>query len=269
MDLYKLPGTFCKISKKDLREIETDREKFWNRFFLRIEESFNLSGDSVAIHEIDDPRRVDERAGSCCELYNSINFQRWIRDHEDYIDELTTIAGSPAEDEEEIEDEEETEEDVEEISDDNESADQVNMEDNIDIEEEEVIEEEVEEISNDEESADEDDMENSIDECYSQTDEDLDENDIQDASEVSEDGSDEKISCCQCDKTTIYCADITEDEEEFQCDFCLLGTHADCEVDCDECRDIAAKVERRWQVVGMEQIKVLQILKQSTADNFV
>ena len=219
MDLYKLPGSLDKISEQDRKQIETDRERFWKRFFLKIEESYDSSDETEAIEEIDEPRRVQEReqgAGRFCELPSSNTFRRWCREHGDYLDELTTIAGPPAEDEEDI---------GEEI---------------LEEEEEEQVEEGEEEEG------------------------DIEEEDVEETSSQTEDEGmeEEKISCTQCGRQTIYDPDITEDEEKFACDLCLLGIHPQCEADCDLCRNIAGKVERRWNLAGVDPLSALQALQQ-------
>ena len=205
MDLHKLPGSFDKISKQDIQKIKTDRQIFWNRFFLKIEESYDSSDDTEAIEEIDEPLRVqerEERAQRFCEPPSSKTFRRWCREQGDYLDELTTIAGPPAEDEEDLG--------------------------------EEILEEEEEEEE--------------IAETWSQTEE--------------EELEEEKISCTRCGLQTIYDPDITEDEERFACDHCLLSFHPHCEVDCDLCRNIAGKVEHRWSVAGVDPLSALQALQQ-------
>ena len=119
MDLNQLPGSLDKISQRDLQHIETERRRFWERFFLKIEESYDSADDTEAIEEIDEPIRVQERerrAPRFTELPSSKTFRRWCRDNGEYLDELTTIAGPPAEDEEDIGEEilEEDEEGLEE-----------------------------------------------------------------------------------------------------------------------------------------------------------
>ena len=210
MDLSKLPGSFDKISKQDMQQIETDRRMFWNRFFLKIEESYDSSDDTEAIEEIDDPVRVQEReqrVQSFCELPTSKTFRRWCREHGDYLDELTTIAGPPAEDEEDI---------GEEIL--------------------EEVEEEVVEV--------EGDMEEDIEETWSESEEEK-----------------EKMSCSECGRQTNYDPDITEDEEKFVCELCLLGLHPQCEEDCNLCRNVAGKVEQRWRLAGVDPASALQALQ--------
>ena len=215
MDLFKLPGSFDKISNQDLQQIVNDREMFWNRFFLKIEESYDSSDDTEAIEEIDEPLRVQEREQRLerfCELPSSKTFRRWCRDHGDYLDELTTIAGPPAEDEE-------------------------------DIGEENLDEEKEGEVENEEGDIEEEDIE----ETWSQTED--------------EGMGEEKLSCTQCGQPTIYDPDITEDEERFACDLCLLGIHPQCEADCDLCRNIAEKVEQRWSLAGVDPLSALQALQ--------
>ena len=208
MDLSKLPGNLCKINKKTLRDIEKERSVFWEKFFKHIEESYDADGATEGIHEIDDPNIVCNRVGGFCEeMPVSETVRRWFQEHEDYIEELTTIAGPPAEDEEDI---------GEEIFEENESGE--------------------------EENGNEEDI---IGETYSQTDD--------------EERETEKLDCVSCGRKTIYSLDITEDEETFQCDVCLLGLHPECEVECQYCKDIAAKVERRWAMMGLDLATALKL----------
>ena len=210
MDLNQLPGSLDKISKQELHQIETDRRTFWERFFLKIEESYDSEDDSEAIEEIDEPQHVQDRERRVQRIYqvpSSKTFRRWCREHGDYLDELTTIAGPPAEDEEDIG--------------------------------EEILGEEEEEV--------EDLEEEDIEETWSQTEE--------------EELAEENIRCSQCGRQTIYDPDITEDEERFACDQCLLGVHPQCEADCDLCRNIAAKVEQRWRMAGVDPLSALQALQ--------
>ena len=220
MDLSKLPGNLCKISRQTLRNIETDRKLFWERFFNKIEDAYDADGATLAIQEIDDPVVVTKRGKVFCEeMPVSQTIQSWLREHEDYIEELTTIAGPPAEDEEDI---------GEEILEENESAEEENG-----------------------------NVEDNIGESYSQT-EDEEENDIPETSPGEEQGE-EKIRCSSCRVGTVYSLDITEEEETFQCDVCLLSLHPECEGECQFCRDIAAKVERRWSVMGLDPATVLNL----------
>ena len=225
MDLSRLPGNLCKISKKTLRDIEKERIVFWEKFFKNIEESYDADGTTEGIHEIDDPNKVSKRGGAFCEeMPVSETVRRWFREHEDYIEELTTIAGPPAEDEEDI---------GEEIMEENESGEEENGNE-----------------------------EDNIGETYSQTeDEDLGENDTPET--VSDEEQEmEKLDCVSCGKKTIYSLDVIEDEEElyhFRCDKCLLGLHPECEVECQFCKDIAAKVERRWARMGLDLATALKL----------
>ena len=215
MDLNQLPGSLDKISKQELHQIETDRRTFWERFFLKIEESYDSEDDSEAIEEIDEPQHVQDRERRVQRIYqvpSSKTFRRWCRDHGDYFEELSTIAGPPAEDEEEIG--------------------------------EEILEEDEEGLEGDEED---------IEETWSQSEEEEEE---EMAEEVAA-----KLCCTRCGRQTSYDPDITEDEERFSCDLCLLSFHPDCEADCDLCRQIAGKVEERWRVAGLDPLAVLQALE--------
>ena len=216
MDLWKLPGGLCKLSQQDRKEIETDRKRFWKSFFQKIEDSYDPAGATEAIHEIDDPSKVDGRRDVVCQFpVVSKTIQRWIRDHEDYIDELTTIAGPPAEDEEDIG--------------------------------EEILEGE------DEEEEENGNVEDDIEESFSQTEE-----ESGDEEAMEEDEGQERIWCSSCQQATVYSPDVTQDEETFQCDVCLLGTHYTCQEECQLCRDIAAKVERRWELWGLDMASALR-----------
>ena len=50
----------------------------------------------------------------------------------------------------------------------------------------------------------------------------------------------DKLSCVRCGQKTSYDPDITEDQDRFCCDDCLLGFHPGCEEDCEACRSIAS-----------------------------
>ena len=218
MDLNQLPGSLDKISKQELQQIQTDRRTFWERFFLKIEEAYDSEDDTEAIEEIDEPQQVQDRqqrVQRICQVPSSKTFRRWCRDHGDYFEELSTIAGPPAEDEEEIG--------------------------------EEILEEDEEEgLEEDEKGSEEEDIE----ETWSQTEEE----------EMAEE-VEAKLCCTRCCRQTSYEPDITEDEERFSCDLCLLSFHPDCEADCDLCRQIAGKVEERWRVTGLDPLAALQALE--------
>ena len=211
MDLNQLPGSLDKISKQELQQIQTDRRTFWERFFLKIEEAYDSEDDTEAIEEIDEPQQVQDRqqrVQRICQVPSSKTFRRWCRDHGDYFEELSTIAGPPAEDEEEIG--------------------------------EEILEEDEEEgLEEDEKGSEEEDIE----ETWSQT---------------EEEEVEAKLCCTRCGRQTSYDPDITEDEDRFCCDFCLLGFHPECEEECEPCRNIASILEQRWKAAGVDPCLVLQ-----------
>jgi len=124
MDLSLLPSSCSKLNKIDKTAIENDRKEFWDLFYKKYEEIGETDKEEERIQDIDDPMKVMRRHNKFrnynCKGPSSRTFRKWVREHEDEIDELTTIAGPVGEDEEEIGDELD-----EESSSDDESEDEV------------------------------------------------------------------------------------------------------------------------------------------------
>jgi len=130
MDLSQLPGSLTRLRKVDKKAIAMERKEYWNSLFNKYAEISEKDEDEVSIDEIDDPWRVSD-SNSMIGIddkpvtYSSKIFQDWVKDHEDEIDELTTIAGPVGKDEEELGedidvDDEEDQEEMEDCSDESE-----------------------------------------------------------------------------------------------------------------------------------------------------
>jgi len=108
MDLNRLPrdGLFG----IDRRKVENDRKEYWESFYAKYEDLNEKCTKTFGLDEIDQPKCIQEEL---LDLENvsvlkpdSRTVKKWISDHGEVIDELTTIAGPPSIDEDELSDEE-------------------------------------------------------------------------------------------------------------------------------------------------------------------
>ena len=108
MDLSELPRE--RVKGLNSEEVESDRKRYWEKFYEKYEKMADDCTSTVGIDEIDDPSKLEEaqklQEGSSIEFPVSKTVRKWVKDHGDVIDELTTIAGPPSIDEEELSDEE-------------------------------------------------------------------------------------------------------------------------------------------------------------------
>jgi len=279
MDLTRLPVTMSKMRNSDKENMRQDREEWWNKFYNKYEKLSKLSVETVGIDEIDDPtsREIEDDLGVegfRLEPIVSKTFQKWVREHEDEIDELTTIAGPPGEDEEEIggSDEEmkeyETEEpdcDSEDISDDHcEGGNQTDCsrilfcDSDDDSETEAAIPKSFSTLylspvklkpnSSFREkflspkvtsSRNISLVEKFLSPKFSSS---------RNISLLEASVNNSSLVCRSCSLETDYSKDLGIDEEQFKCDDCLLKVHRDCNEDCRLCRDIASQVDNRRQL---------------------
>jgi len=330
MDLSQLPSSLSRLRKVDKKAMALERKEYWNNFFNKYAEISEKDEDELSIDEIDDPWRVSD-SSSMIGLedkpvtYSSKIFQDWVRDHEDEIDELTTIAGPVGEDEEEL---------GEDIDEDDESEDHEDMEDCSDECEQVPINQENDILE----------MTDSGDECNVDCYENDDNSDCCDidsdlglsrifprslqlmkeitpvkqdpnhgekqmfspklASKLStpvkrylspskkslfspklasrkgtpvkgnisitenaqfspklassrnqsllqsrlDESTLSNLTCQSCGNDTDYSIDMGIKDEVFECDDCALSVHPDCEEDCQLCKQVASKINKRWSL---------------------
>eukprot|EP00092_Neocalanus_flemingeri_P033345 GFUD01036260.1.p1 GENE.GFUD01036260.1~~GFUD01036260.1.p1 ORF type:complete len:596 (-),score=216.93 GFUD01036260.1:162-1949(-) len=113
MDLSRIPRE--ELEGLNRGEVESDRKKYWEKFFEKYEQIGAACTTTVGIEEMDLPDvvaglvRAEKRVK--LEMPVSKTFRKWVKEHGDEIDELATIAGPPSVDEEELSDDEDDSDD--------------------------------------------------------------------------------------------------------------------------------------------------------------
>jgi len=266
MDLSSLPGEQGKGINRE--KIESDREKYWEQFYEKYEELGAECASTVGIDEIDKPGVVEEGLRGIkrrnLQLPVSKTLRKWVKDHGEEIDELTTLAGPPSIDEEEIS-EEECESDCDDLSDlidDNENIPEPDMKDHLpasppsspmaslvdpsDSESELLLYSSNlptttstifaplslgESLNFKEKIAFSPKLSSSRNHSFSV-----------DPAPVSS-----NLNCSTCGKDTEYSRVLGLDESVFQCDHCMLeDPHPECGERCETCKRIAAELDARW-----------------------
>jgi len=258
----------------DVDAVQKERQHFWERLYQKYEKTSELDQEEISVHDLDNPDTMKRLPGLRCELPTTKAFRRYIAQHGGLLDELTTMAGPPALDEEELSSEDDSDEEGD--NDDSEEG-EVNvglgglvMKDS---EEENQMatwrkdggkRSSEEHLSGETETEEEEDFSSPpakvvtpskrrvIVEYYTSEDEeearDMDPP-LREAAETMRlyEGEEENSLIC------INCGalgDVLEEgggQSEFRCDECLMKVHPECEdFDCSVCRETAAVVEARW-----------------------
>lgn len=116
--LELLPGN--RITGINIDSVEKERKMYWDKFYMKYSALSESESDCLTIDQIDDISLVKVRAGhKLVEGPISRTARKYLKENAGLVDELSTIAGPPASDEEEIsEDDSEEDDDVElEVSD--------------------------------------------------------------------------------------------------------------------------------------------------------
>jgi len=263
----------------DVDAVQKERQHFWERLYEKYEKSSALDHDEISVHDLDDPATMRRLPGLRCEMPTTKAFRRYIAQHGGLLDELTTMAGPPALDEEELssEDEEREEQEGDDYESDGDEGGEVNVglggldmkEKNSDEENHMVSQRRNggkrsgEEYLSGEAETEEEDFSSPpakvvtpskrrvIVEYYTSE----DEAEASKMDQPSREGS-ETRRVHEEDEDSLICSncgalgDVLEeggDQSEFRCDECLMKVHPECEdFDCSVCRETAAVVEARW-----------------------
>jgi len=250
----------------DRGEVESDRKKYWERFYEKYEQIGAECSTTVGISEIDQPDLVEDRFRGVkrqkLELPVSRTLRRWVEEHGEEIDELATIAGPPSVDEEEISDEEDESESDDDL------ADLINDSENIPPVSAEAL------------SPPSSPLPSLVDPSDSDSDLLLYSSNLPVSTKsifaplslskninfkdklifspqlsssrnnsfaASDTAATSNLACSTCDKETEYSTRLGLDESVFQCDSCMLNdTHSGCGDLCEKCREIAAELDARW-----------------------
>jgi len=258
MDLTRLPVSLNKMKKSDMETIRQDREVWWNKFYAKYEKLSEDSEDDVGIEEIADPRRLEreddirmENNKLRLEPIVSKTFQNWIREHGEEIDELTTIAGPPGSDEEEIMSDEDIHEDEMEESDSEDLMDDHCESENRSWHTRSLV------FDSDDDSELGPAIPSSFSKMFLSPAKSLHNSSFRDKflspivtssrniSLMESSINNSSLVCSVCSVETDYSRDMGVEETSFKCDNCLLSVHQDCEKECNVCRSIASKVDTR------------------------
>eukprot|EP00092_Neocalanus_flemingeri_P105127 GFUD01134706.1.p1 GENE.GFUD01134706.1~~GFUD01134706.1.p1 ORF type:complete len:379 (-),score=151.83 GFUD01134706.1:766-1902(-) len=113
MDLSRIPRE--ELEGLNRGEVESDRKKYWEKFFEKYEQIGAACTTTVGIEEMDMPDvvagLVREEKRVKLEMPVSKTFRKWVKENGEEIDELATIAGPPSVDEEELSDDEDDSDD--------------------------------------------------------------------------------------------------------------------------------------------------------------
>jgi len=266
MDLSRLPRE--ELEGLDRGAVESDRKKYWEKFFEKYEQmgTDEKLGD-VGLDEIDDPELVADRCRGQkrgnLELPVSKTFRKWVKDHGEEFDELATIAGPPAIDEEQLtdEDSDSDEDDLADLIDDNENIPPTSEQSDTHSPPSSPLPRLV----------DPSDSESDL-LLYSSTLPTTNQNIFAPLSishninykdkflfspklsssrnnsfAASPTAAPAKLICSTCSKQSEYSTLLGLDQSVFQCDTCMLSdTHPGCGEMCDKCREIAASLDARW-----------------------
>lgn len=264
MDLSNLPRD--QVPDLDRNQVENERKKYWDQFFEKYEKLGAECASTVGLDDIDKPDVVEEGLRGVkrrnLELPVSKTLRTWIEEHEDEIDELTTIAGPPSVDEEEI-----SQEEYESDSDD--LADLIDDRENIppDV---------GGSLPSSPPSSPPDspvDLSDSDSERLLYTpnlpsttssifaplsiSENLNYKDKlvfspqlsssrNNSFALSEAAPTTNLNCSACHTETNYSTKLGLNESEFKCDSCMMDdSHPDCHDECDNCKKIAAQLDAR------------------------
>jgi len=265
MDLSDLPKD--QVQGLDRNQVENERKKYWEQFFEKYEELGAECTSTVGLEDIDKPDVVAEGLRGIksrnLQIPVSKTLRMWVEEHGDEIDELTTIAGPPSVDEEEIS-QEEYESDGDDL------ADLIDDRENIPPDVARYM------PSSPPSSPHHSlvDLSGSDSERLLYTpnlpsttrsifaplsiSENLNYKDKlvfspqlsssrNNSFALSEAAPNTNLNCSACHTETNYSTKLGLDESEFKCDSCMMDDpHPDCHDDCDNCKKIAAQLEARW-----------------------
>jgi len=272
MDLTRLPVSLNKVRSADKAGIEKDRKQFWDRLFEKYERLSEMETEEETIDQIDQPIRVLKREKTyrslCRDVPGSKTFRKWVADHGEEIDELTTIAGPLGEDEEEIG--EDMDNDMSSDSEEDEDYKTVYGENGDD------------QLSDDNHDQNQTEHAGYVELISEDSDSDLGllQSSIPRQLRISQSMTPIKknhsfvekfrnspklassfnnlvltprksevsmnLSCFSCGTPTDYSIDMGVSEKQFECDDCLLSIHPDCMEECKLCKNVAEEVESRW-----------------------
>jgi len=273
MDLSTIPGD--QVQGLDRNQVENDRKKFWEKFFEKHEQLGAEDTTSVAITEIDKPELVEENLRGIkrknLELPVSKTLNKWVKEHEDEIDELTTLAGPPSVDEEEISEEDDEESDgLEDLIDDKENTPPHVDEDNIPPHVKEYLPSSPPSSPHrsllDPSDSDSElllyapSLPTSKRSIFAPLSISENLNFVEkltfspklsssrnNSFALSEAALNLTLNCSLCQKGTNYSTKLGLDEAEFKCDTCMIEDHhPECSEDCENCKRIAAELDARW-----------------------
>jgi len=279
MDLSKLPRE--KVKGLNSEAVESDRKRYWEKFYEKYEKMADECKSTVGIEEIDDPSKIEETQklweGSKIEFPISKTVRKWVKEHGDVIDELTTIAGPPSIDEEELSDEEglSDSDDQEELIKDeannvvvNESVPLLSIDDNVSHSSENSVLSispdsppfTFGELSDSESELFTPNLQSNVKSIFAPLKILSHSSKIKEclfSPKLSSSKNDsfatpdcenkENLNCSTCKKETNYSVKLGLDESSFRCDVCMLDdNHSDCSDECSRCRSIAAQLDARW-----------------------
>jgi len=265
----------------DVDAVQKERKDYWERLYQKYEKSSELDQEDISVHDLDKPDTMKRFRGLQCELPTTKAFRRYIAQHGGLLDELTTMAGPPALDEEELSSEDDSDEEGEGQGDNDYSDEgEVNVglgglvmrEKDSEEGNQKVIlrknggkRSSEEHLSGEAETEEEEDFSSPpakvvtpsktrvIVEYYTSEDEaeagnmDPPSGITAEARRLYDEGEEENsLICSNCGAL----GDVLEEggaQSEFRCDECLMKVHPECEdYDCSVCREVAAVVEARW-----------------------
>ena len=259
----------------DREKVEKERKEMWRKIFEKYEdlEQRNQLTDEVSLEDIDNPETVNgiiKESSKFDFIKSNTTLKQFLVEYADEIDEIATIAGPPASDEEVLSDESEDESlcDVdpvdstitppssvssEEINDGD--LDLIDIEDNDDT----LIgyEEEVDNLLCNHTPLIKSDNVLIPQDLETQPSTTLAEQDISDTGQgeasIAGDETEESdcLKCSTCHLVTFY--EALSASSGFQCDECLAGDHLDCEVEeCRQCKQVGEiiSLRRKAEVLG-------------------
>lgn len=274
MDLTRLPISLSKVRSADKAGIEKDRKQFWDRLFEKYERLSEMETEEETIDQIDQPISVLKREKTyrslCRDVPGSKTFRKWVADHGEEIDELTTIAGPLGEDEEEIGEDEDMENDMSSDSEEDEAyKTDYRQNDGDPLCDENPHQNQTEHVGDDELISEDSDsdlgfLQSSLPRQLriSQSMTPIKKNHsfvekFRNSPKLASSFNNSlltprksemsmNLSCLSCGTKTDYSVDMGVSEKQFECDDCLLSVHPDCMEECKLCKNVAQEVESRW-----------------------
>jgi len=240
----------------DREMVEKERKEMWRKIFEKYEdmEQRNELTDEVSLEDIDNPETVNGiiKESSKFDLIKpNTTLKQFLVEYADEIDEIATIAGPPASDEEVLSDDSEDEslcggsDSAITASDGDVNANPV---DSPITPPSSVSSDEI----NDDGDMDLSDLEDNDDTLVGYDEQGISETGQGEASIASDESEEsECLECSTCHVVTFY--EALPARSGFQCDECLAGDHLDCEVEeCGECKQVGEMISlrRKAEVLG-------------------